>query len=206
MKNPNNNRFNHLEPGIPGIAREILSNYPVERTLCLEIGIGWGAFVYNLLKKGAHVVGVEPTTEDLHTAKSDPRLNGATLQVGNGLDLKFPDETFDYVFAWEVLEHIPPNTEMIFFKEAFRVLKRGGIFVMSTPFDNPIAKLFDPAYWLKKHRHYSRNEIEKLVSSAGFELIEIRRYGSLPTALWINSIYISKWILRRENILKHTRF
>lgn len=37
---------------------------------------------------------------------------------------------------WEVIEHIPPNTEARALGETFRVLKNNGILLLSTPSDH----------------------------------------------------------------------
>lgn len=47
----------------------------------------------------------------------------ATYQI-DMTDIKFKDNTFDYIFANHVLEHIP--NDQIAMNELFRVLKRGG--------------------------------------------------------------------------------
>lgn len=66
---------------------------------------------------------------------------------------------------WEVIEHIPPNTETHALRELFRVLKNGGSFLLSAPNDHLISKLLDPAYFLRGHRHYHINKIAKLMES-----------------------------------------
>ena len=55
------------------------------------------------------------------------------LIVGNLKELPFRDEYFDYIIAGEVLEHTEVPED--FLKETFRVLKKGGTLVLSTPFE-----------------------------------------------------------------------
>lgn len=51
--------------------------------------------------------------------------------VGDGKKLSFKNGSFDCVLLAEVLEH---QTEILpFFSEAYRVLKKDGIFILSTP-------------------------------------------------------------------------
>jgi SAM-dependent methyltransferase len=47
--------------------------------------------------------------------------------------LSFPDASFDAVLSFEVLEHVPEFPKAI--AEVFRVLRSGGTFLFSTPFD-----------------------------------------------------------------------
>ena len=51
--------------------------------------------------------------------------------VGDAYRLPFPDETFDYVVAGEILEHL--DNPKMFVREAHRVLKDGGTMAISTP-------------------------------------------------------------------------
>ncbi len=51
----------------------------------------------------------------------------------NAMDMpEIESEKFDYVFCFEVLEHI--NNPQKVFSEAYRILKKGGSFITSTPF------------------------------------------------------------------------
>ena len=47
--------------------------------------------------------------------------------------LPFSDDTFDAVYALHIVEHLTPKEASRFVAEVFRVLRRGGIFRVSTP-------------------------------------------------------------------------
>ena len=51
--------------------------------------------------------------------------------VGDVFNIPFKDETFNYVTAGELLEHL--EHPEVFIKEAIRILKPGGILALSTP-------------------------------------------------------------------------
>lgn len=53
------------------------------------------------------------------------------------LSLKFPDESFDFVFSDQVLEHVKGDPQKAF-DESWRVLRPGGIVLHTTCFINPI--------------------------------------------------------------------
>ena len=65
---------------------------------------------------------------------------------------------------------IPKQTENKMFSEAYRVLKPGGHFYLSTPYRHFLSNLFDPAYWLIGHRHYSKEQIEHFAQQANFSI------------------------------------
>jgi SAM-dependent methyltransferase len=158
-------------------------------------------------ERGARVVGIEPTATALATAKSDERLAGISLLEGSALELPFKNQTFDFIFSWEVLEHIPRNSENIFFAEAYRCLKPGGILAISTPSHNIRSICLDPAYLILKHRHYRFSQIRVFAQENNFQIISLVRIGSWYLALWNLSTYISKWVLRRHrNVLESATY
>lgn len=63
----------------------------------------------------------------------DPR--GLDLEagdvVGSITDIPFPDEHFDAVSAFDVIEHV--SEEKVALDEVFRVLRPGGVFMMAVP-------------------------------------------------------------------------
>jgi len=101
------------------------------------------------------------------------------------------------VTSWEVLEHIPKNSEKKMFKEVNRVLIKNGFFYLSTPFNNFFSTTFDPA-WYFGHRHYSIKFIKKLAEENGFEIKKIITRGGFWVIFGAINMYISKWIFRRK--------
>ena len=59
------------------------------------------------------------------------------------LDIQFESRTFDYVIANHVLEHVPNDLKAI--SELHRVLKKGGMAILQTPYSNKLLSTFsDP--------------------------------------------------------------
>jgi|GEM_PF-1889437 SAM-dependent methyltransferase len=56
--------------------------------------------------------------------------------------LPFANESFDVVFSSNVVEHIPRRLYLEYLLEIYRVLKRGGRFVVAAP-NYPIKRLYD---------------------------------------------------------------
>lgn len=71
------------------------------------------------------------------------------------MNLPFENDTFDTVCMFDVVEHLPKNTEDVVFKEISRVLKSGGKLYLSTPNNHILSVISDSAYFLIKHRHYN---------------------------------------------------
>lgn len=84
--------------------------------------------------------------------------------------IPLPDESADIVVASNTVEHIP-NTEH-FIKECARLLRREGILVGTIPFLTPIHQ--EPYDF----NRYTKYQLEKFLSEAGFHNIEVVPLGS----------------------------
>lgn len=170
----------------------------IEGKEILDIGCGYGWCELNFLKRGAkNIVGAEIAEEDLLTIKKNIIDERVSVVVASAIDLPFPDESFDTVVSWEVIEHIPKGTEEKMFAEVHRVLKKGGAFYLSTPHWSFWAMLLDPAWWLIGHRHYSREHLGRYArkTSFAFETVAVR--GSWWNIFSILNMYFSKWVFRK---------
>jgi SAM-dependent methyltransferase len=77
----------------------------------------------------------------------------------------FPDASFDCIVAVEVLEHV--EEDGAFVQEAHRVLRPGGVFLMTTP-NGDFVENTNPDH----RRHYKREQLCSLLSSC-FETVEV---------------------------------
>jgi ubiquinone/menaquinone biosynthesis C-methylase UbiE len=177
---------------------EYVKNDDIGNKKILDIGCGYGWFEVYAEKKGAtSIIGTELAESDLVTAKQYIHNPKITFHTGSAIQLPFKDKTFDTVVSWEVLEHIPKETEPTMFSEMARVLKTNGICYLSTPHRSFISVFFDPAYWLIGHRHYRREDIASFATKAHFLINNIRVMGGWWEVISLLDLYISKWIFQR---------
>jgi SAM-dependent methyltransferase len=160
----------------------------------LDIGASYG-WLAHLLSGRYRVVGVEPSAESIeHARKNYPA--GEFIQ-GSALELPFADASFDAVSMFEVLEHIPNDTELEAFREVRRVIRPGGYFFVSTPYQNVVSCATDPA-WYFGHRHYTKERFCDMLTLSGFdiELFEVR--GGVYEVSAMLLLYVFKHTLRAE--------
>lgn len=163
----------------------------------LDIGCGFGWWEWHCKKNGVgKIVGLDPSQDSLKVM-SKFKDSKISFKLGSALNLPFSQNTFDTLTCWEVLEHIPERTEQKLFDEAYRVLKRGGYFFLSTQFASPISMLLDPAWWLVDHRHYSLKAIKGFAEKTGFKVEKVYKKGGIFTVINFINVYFTKWILRR---------
>lgn len=167
----------------------------------LDIGCGYGWFEMHAMDHGVkHITGTEVTETDLATVTKHITDDRTQFLVGSAIDLPFPDESFDTIVCWEVIEHIPKNTELKMFSEVHRLLRPGGTFYLSTPYRGWFSTPLDPAWWLVGHRHYNEADMERFAKEGGFELIKCFARGGIWQSFYILNVYFSKWVLRRGPI------
>ncbi|MCI0744298.1 MAG: methyltransferase domain-containing protein [Verrucomicrobia subdivision 3 bacterium] len=175
----------------------------VEGKDILDIGCGYGFFELWAARNGVrHITGIDMTDADLQTASRHVRFPNVVFRQGSAIEVPLETASCDTVVSWEVIEHIPKNTEPIMFHEVSRVLRPKGVFYLSTPNRTLRAILGDPTYWMINHRHYSLDFFEKLAGQAGFRVVKHAvkaGYGEILDA-W--NLYVSKWIFRRDRFLK----
>jgi SAM-dependent methyltransferase len=92
---------------------------------------------------------------------------------GSSLDLPFGGEQFDSVLCTEVLEHVPDPFRVL--AEIARVLRPGGVAVVSTPF---MYRLHEQPYDFFRYTSFA---YRALADRAGFEIVELRSRGGAPS-------------------------
>ena len=96
----------------------------------LDIGCGRGEYLTLMEKRAKSAVkgpftGVEPT--DFNSGRKN------VIQA-MGHDIPVPDQSYDYVTCWDVIEHLIPGDEVNVFKEMRRIARKGiGMSICSTP-------------------------------------------------------------------------
>jgi len=175
----------------------------IKDKVSLDLGCGYGWFSLLLESRGAKkIFGIEISEEDLKTAKKYIKSKKIEFKVGSAISIPLENNSVDSVFSWEVIEHIPEKTESQMFMEVNRVLKNGGKFYLSTPYNSFLSKLFDPAYIILKHRHYDENHFEKFVKDTNLQINKIHFVGRYWYLLDVINLYFSKWVLRREKLFE----
>lgn len=101
----------------------------------LNIGVGNGGFeeLAKLLEIDIHAL--DPNEKSIENLQKKMLLSDAKVKAGYSQAIPFDSETFDAVVMSEVLEHLPDDVLEKTLLEVKRVLKIGGSFLITVPFN-----------------------------------------------------------------------
>lgn len=153
---------------------------PVKGTI-LDIGCADGMFSKVILDKtkAKKLIGLDVLKSSVSWANKHWASTGKMkFKVADAHKLDFNKETFDAVFALEVLEHVH-NPEKVL-REIKRVLKPNGYGIFLVPSDSTLFKSiwflwlhFYPRGWVWRETHirtYRDNYLPKLCKKVGFKI------------------------------------
>lgn len=133
----------------------------------LDIGCGEGFFLFNASRAGYATKGVELSLDAAEYAR---REFGLDVDAKPFEELRFPENHFDVITLWQVLEHVP--YPLVTLTEAHRILKPGGLLALSTPDIEGIpARILGRRWWnirMLHINHFTTRTLTTVLQSTGF--------------------------------------
>ncbi len=170
--------------------RKYLLGHVPKNERVLDVGCGSAMYFHELLAdtlSPSNIVGIDFSRAALNLAKTNISKEDQfiTLSQADARVLPFDDNTFQVILAFEVLEHIWEDDQVV--KEFYRVLKPGGYLVASMPSSKhfPLGPI-----WLEfliegkialdekvgHVRRYDKNMLLNLFRMSGFNVKNILPY------------------------------
>lgn len=160
-------------------------SYLPKRARILDAGCGAGDSTDYFLKRGFAAEGIDITPKFVSMAKK--RVPKAKFSVMDIRRLRYRPGTFDAVYSFGVLEHIPKGQLDMVLGEFSRVLKPKGYFFITVPRGRGEHLVYYP---LAKRRFkaslYTLKELTNLLSKAGFRLVS---HDFVPRSLRLQARY-----------------
>jgi len=164
-------------------------------TNLLDIGCAQGFFLFSASKAGYTTKGIEISQDAAAYAIKE---FGLDVEAKPFEELRFPENHFDVVTLWQVLEHVPYPLMML--KEVHRILKPGGLVVASTPNIGGIpAKILRKRWWDIKRLHlnqFNTKTLANILQNAGFKnmsAVSYRGFVSLSILLTMTLKYLDAY-------------
>tara|TARA_B100001057_G_scaffold469842_1_gene530565 strand:- start:696 stop:1379 length:684 start_codon:yes stop_codon:yes gene_type:complete len=138
----------------------------------LELGCGRGEFLNEFINNGLDGYGVDILD---YCKNFFPNLNFKKIDMVNE-KLPYEDNFFDVIYSKSIIEHFYFPDKI--FKEAFRVLKPGGIIITLTPEWQYIYKSFYEDF---THRTpFTSISLRDIHEMSGFKEIKVESFKQLP--------------------------
>lgn len=138
----------------------------------LEAGCGRGEFLNNFKNLGLDVSGIDISNE---APGFQPNIPIKLCDIEKD-GIPYPDETFDIIYSKSFIEHLyHPGRYM---KEAYRILKPGGMLLTLVPdWESNYKIYFDDYTHRSPFTTVSLNDIYKIY---GFERVSVFKFRQLP--------------------------
>lgn len=160
----------------------------------LEIGCGIGAFAKILFERNFKVDATDISPFIIKRAKKiHPDINFEVLDIEKNTEM---NEKYDYIFAFEVIEHIKnPLKALVNIK---KMLKNRGVLIFSTPFptkemlsDPMHINVHPPKFWLAEGEKIGYKSVEmKSVSFIPF-LYKLHSFFSIAVPFRVDNYFIN---------------
>jgi len=156
----------------------------------LDLGCGNGEFLFALKKQGWQIYGLD-ISEGAYRQTKELLGQKAKISLGTLESQRFPDNCFDLVTLWHVIEHLYNPSEII--REIKRILKPGGLLLLACPNSNSFQYRIFSKKWLlldiPRHLyHFEPGILTKILKRNGFETCQIRDYTIEHPFVFIHSL------------------
>jgi 2-polyprenyl-3-methyl-5-hydroxy-6-metoxy-1,4-benzoquinol methylase len=188
-----------INDGNKELIHEIIK-YNIKNKKIIEIGSGRGIDAIDLARLGAEVYVLDYIEEALQITKKLADKENVNLKyiLADARKITYENNYFDIVYHAGVLEHFTEPLPLL--KEQYRILKKDGMIFVSVPqkftlytIRKQFLQLFN-RWFAGWETQFSPGKLKKIVSEAGFDVVNIFGYGYYPGFLWrIFEFEKSRW-------------
>ena len=130
----------------------------------LEVGCFSGYGEKILASSAGEVIACDNDLDALASAGSNIDAGDLRFLAADAVQLPFPDESFEVVIAFQILEHLPPDRVRGFLREVKRITGKGGLLLLTTPNRSLRLLPFQRSFNREHYREYSLRQLRKILS------------------------------------------
>jgi len=163
------------------VLKSINTFHPEKPVSILDIGTADGLMLRNVKDTFPKTtcVGIEYARDLMVCCESK------TIHViqGDAMTLPIKDNSFDVVIATAIIEHVSEPMQLI--REAFRVLRKNGIFIVTTPhpFWERIATCIGHLKEEEHHELITLRKLKSLFETVGFGIVNAEQFMISPIGM-----------------------
>jgi 2-polyprenyl-3-methyl-5-hydroxy-6-metoxy-1,4-benzoquinol methylase len=159
--------------GINWNHRQFLTDSSITPGQLLDVGCGTGRFLVAAHGKGWEVVGLDFNEASVRVARARINTDRVYPWTLEEFMRNSPQERFDAVTAFEVLEHVDNPRE--FLSQCYQLTRAGGSFAVSVPYRDRWPHWNEA--WDEPPHHitrWSKRALLAALAGAGFQVVDVR--------------------------------
>ncbi|KKP40719.1 hypothetical protein A2130_04025 [Candidatus Woesebacteria bacterium GWC2_33_12] len=167
----------------------------------LDIGFGIGEIERRLQTSELKIYGIDISSVAVKNAKKE--LKGI-YRIGSIFKIPHATKSMDFVFALDVLEHIPVNKTFDVYKGISRALKAKGMLTISVPINENLEELYIENKNPNNHlRVYTPDIIKTELILNGFKIVKTNYLYAFDKFYFIKSFFVNffKLTIRKPNLM-----
>jgi 2-polyprenyl-3-methyl-5-hydroxy-6-metoxy-1,4-benzoquinol methylase len=144
----------------------------------LDIGCGRGLLLNKLRQRGWTPLGMELSDNAADYARNRLGLPVLTQPLE---EIHFPENEFDLVILWHVLEHVQSPRDMV--REVARILKPGGTLLVAVPNFGSWEAVWSRSHWfhldVPRHlTHFTPASLGAMLEDAGLPITDVNFFST----------------------------